>query len=67
MATAKASAGGRATQLLVATTSFALQTGEHEDGTPIMRIVLAGSVLSSSEDLVTGREELFAPFTGPST
>jgi hypothetical protein len=64
MATAKASAGTQATQLLIASTSFAVQVGEQEDGTPILRIVLAGAALSSDDDVVAGREELFAPAAG---
>ena len=47
--------------LLVAQTSFAVQTVEQGDGTHVMRIVLAGSTISSDDPIVQGRENLFAP------
>lgn len=47
-------------QAMVATESFAVEMGQREDGTPVMRLVLAGSTrLNSDDPLVKGRESLF--------
>jgi hypothetical protein len=55
MATSKA-------QMLVAVTSFAIETGRREDDTPIIEIFLAGVTKRRSDDpAVQGREELFEP------
>jgi hypothetical protein len=49
-------------QMLVAVTSFAIETGQREDGTPIMEIFLAGvSKRRADDDAVVGREALFEP------
>jgi len=47
--------------MLVAIESFAIETGRRDDDTPIMRIVLAGNRISSDDEIVQGREALFAP------
>jgi hypothetical protein len=50
------------TQLLVAVTSFAIETGRREDDTPILEIYLAGVTKRKSDDaVVKGREHLFEP------
>lgn len=50
------------TQLLVAVTSFAIETGRREDDTPIIEIFLAGVTKRRSDDpSVKGREDLFEP------
>jgi len=47
-------------QMLVAVTSFAIETGRREDDTPIMEIFLAGVTKRRADDpAVNGREELF--------
>jgi hypothetical protein len=51
----------KAAQLLVAIESFAVETGRREDDTPVMRIVLVGNRVRADDDIVPGREELFAP------
>jgi hypothetical protein len=49
-------------QLLVAVTSFAIETGRREDDTPIMEIFLAGVTKRRSDDpALEGRAELFEP------
>ena len=49
-------------QLLVAVTSFAIETGRRDDDTPIIEIFLAGVTKRMSDDpVVQGREELFEP------
>ena len=49
-------------QRLVAVTSFVVQTGEREDGTPELVIFHAGlSQLLADDPIVRGREHLFAP------
>jgi hypothetical protein len=54
-------------QLLVAITSFAIETGRREDDTPIMEIFLAGvSKRRSNDPAVKGREELFEPVSNSS-
>jgi hypothetical protein len=51
-------------QLLVATESFAVETGRREDDTPIMVIVRADATkLPADHKLVQGREHLFTPVT----
>ena len=47
--------------VLVAVESFAIETGRREDDTPIMRIVLVGNKVPADDEIVAGREELFAP------
>jgi len=50
------------TQMLVAVTSFAIETGRREDDTPIIEIFLAGVTKRRADDpAVKGREELFEP------
>jgi hypothetical protein len=47
-------------QLLVAITSFAIETGRREDDTPIIEIFLAGVTKRRADDpAVKGREHLF--------
>ena len=54
-------------QLLVATTSFAIETGRRDDDTPIIEIFLAGVTKRRSDDpSVQGREDLFEPVTNVS-
>jgi hypothetical protein len=49
-------------QMLIAKESFAVETGRREDGTPDMRIVLAGQTrLQANDPIVQGREHLFDP------
>jgi len=49
-------------QTLVATESFAVETGRREDDSPIIVIVRDGvTKLRSDDPLVKGREHLFAP------
>jgi hypothetical protein len=49
-------------QLLVATTSFAIETGRREDDSPVIEIFLAGTTKRRSDDAsVQGREDLFEP------
>jgi len=49
-------------QMLVAVTSFAIETGRREDDTPIIEIFLAGVSKRRSDDpSVKGREDLFEP------
>jgi hypothetical protein len=58
-------AGGRP-QMLIATESFAVETGRREDDTPIMVIVQSGITrLPANNPIVKGREHLFAPTSGP--
>jgi hypothetical protein len=48
--------------MLVAVTSFAIETGRREDDSPIMEIFLAGvTKRRADDDAVKGREELFEP------
>ena len=48
--------------MLVAVTSFAIETGRREDDTPIMEIFLAGvTKRRADDDAVKGREDLFEP------
>ncbi len=55
-------------QMLVAVTSFAIETGRREDDTPIMEIFLAGVTKRRADDpAVNGREELFEPVNTPNT
>jgi len=55
-------------QMLVAVTSFAIETGRREDGTPIMEIFLAGVTKRRADDkAVKGREHLFEPVSSAST
>jgi hypothetical protein len=57
----------KSAQLLVATTSFAIETGRREDDTPIIEIFLAGITKRRSDDpAVKGREELFEPVSNVS-
>jgi len=52
----------KSAQMLVAVTSFAIETGRREDDTPIIEIFLAGVSKRRSDDpAVQGREELFEP------
>jgi hypothetical protein len=54
-------------QLLVAVTSFAIETGRRDDDTPIMEIFLAGVTKRRSDDpAVAGREDLFEPVSNVS-
>ena len=54
-------------QLLVAVTSFAIETGRREDGSPVLEIFLAGVTKRRSDDpAVQGREELFEPVSAAS-
>lgn len=49
-------------QMLVAVTSFAIETGRRDDDTPVMEIFLAGvTKRRADDDAVKGREELFEP------
>lgn len=51
-------------QLLIATESFAIETGRREDDTPILEIFLAGVTKRRADDpAVKGREHLFEPVT----
>lgn len=49
-------------QMLIATESFAVETGRREDDSPIIVIIRADSTkLRADDPIVKGREHLFTP------